>query len=117
MVDLALGVGSSTIVVSQRGAVGNGLSGLGCWKLHNCRLPEGCCWEWLIWPWVLETPQLSSPRGVLLGMVDLALGVGNSTTVVSQRGAVGNGGSGLGCWKLHNCRLPEGCCWEWLILP
>ena len=52
-------------------------------------LPEGCCWRLLIWTWVLESPQLSSRRAVLLEVVYLDLGAGIFTTVVSQRGAVG----------------------------
>merc|ERR1712217_300393 len=146
----------SHILLSQRGAVGGGRCGLGCSKVCNCHtfcsprgvllevvdvaldapksatvthfaLPEGCCWRWSMWPWMLQSVQLSH-------------------ILLSQRGAVGGGRCGLGCSKVCNCHtfcssrgvllevvdvaldapkcatvthfaLPEGCCWRWLMWP
>ena len=54
--DLALGVPKSATV-------------------KHVALSEGCCWRVLIWPWMMETPQLPFPRKVLLESVDLDLGL------------------------------------------
>ena len=88
-------------------------------------LPEGCCWRCLTWPWVLQSVQLSH-------------------ILLSQRGAVGESCSGLGCSRARLCHafcslrgvlleavaldrgapkcttvahfgLPEGCCWRPLM--
>ena len=45
---------------------------------------EGYCWRVLIWPWVLQSVQLSH-------------------SLLSQRGAVRESCSGLGCSKVCNC--------------
>ena len=64
----------SHILFSQRGAVGGGRFGFECFKACNCYnfvFPEGCCWRWLIWPWMFQSVQLSyvslSQRGAVGG--------------------------------------------------
>ena len=107
-----LSAGNCTTVVSQRGAAGGARSGLGCPKMCNCHafwfprgvllevhmalsapkcatvthfaLPEGCCWRCSIWPWMLQSVQLSH-------------------SLLSQRGAVRGARSGFECSKVCNC--------------
>ena len=98
-----------------------------CATVTPFALPEGCCWSRSIWPWVLQSAQLSH-------------------LLLSQRGAVGGGQSGLGRSKVCNCHtfcvprgvllevldlalgvpkcaivalfaFPEGCCSRCLIWP
>ena len=146
----------SHILLSQRGVVGGVRSGPRCSNVCSCRtvcsprgvllevfdlaldvpkcatvtqsaLPEGCCWRCSIWPWMLQSVQLSH-------------------SLLSLRGAAGGVRSGLECSKVCNCHtvcfprgvllevfdlalnapkcatvtqfaLPEGCCWRWSIWP
>ena len=67
-----------------------------CEAVITTALPEGCCWKWLIWPWVLQIVNLSSlllSQGVLLEVVDLAVGATKCemSSSLSQRGVVVGG--------------------------
>ena len=77
----------SHILLSQRGAVGGGRSGFECSNVCKCH-------------------PFCSHRPVLLEVVDMALNAPESVELsrllLSQRGAVGGGRSGLGCFKVCN---------------
>ena len=88
-------------------------------------LPEGCCWRFLVWPWVFQSVQqchsLLSQRGVV-GASCLCLGcskVCNRHVVVSPRGVLLKVlDLALGapkCATVKRFALPEGCCWRVLI--
>ena len=69
-----------------------------CANVTHFAFPEGCCWRWLIWPWMFQSVQLSH-------------------ILLSQRGVVGACPSGLGCATVTHVALPEGCCWRCLTWP